>query len=105
VPHEKHRSAIFAKAGTTVESTLNSSFNNIETLRTTLDGLTITSVYKPPSEPFCIARVPTSNKEVFTGDFNSHSTRDPTFREFVPKLGISARFGETFGELRYLGIF
>ena len=31
--------------------------------------------------------------------------RDPTFGEFVPKLGISATFGEKFGELRYLGIF
>ena len=32
-------------------------------------------------------------------------TRDPTFGEFVPRLGISATFGEKFGELRYLGIF
>jgi len=31
--------------------------------------------------------------------------RDPTFGEFVPRLGISATFGEMFGELRYLGIF
>jgi len=31
--------------------------------------------------------------------------RDPTFGEFVPRLGISTTFGEKFGELRYLGIF
>ena len=31
--------------------------------------------------------------------------RDPTFGEFVPRLGISATFGEKFGELRYLGNF
>ena len=73
-PHEKHGSAIFVKAGTTVESTLNSSFNNIEILRTTFNGLTITSIYKPPNEPFSIACVPTSSKEVFIGDFNSQST-------------------------------
>ena len=30
-------------------------------------------------------------------------SRDPTFGEFVPRLGISATFGEKFGELRYLG--
>jgi len=33
------------------------------------------------------------------------SSRDPTFGEFVPRLGISATFVEKFGELRYLGIF
>jgi len=33
------------------------------------------------------------------------TSRDPTFGEFVPRLGISATFGEKFGELRYLGIF
>jgi len=32
-------------------------------------------------------------------------SRDPTFGEFVPRLGISATFGEKFGELRCLGIF
>jgi len=32
-------------------------------------------------------------------------TRVPTFGEFVPGLGISATFGEKFGDLRYLGIF
>jgi len=63
-PHEKHGSAIFVKADTTVESTFNSSFNNIEILRTTLNGLTITSIYKPPNEPFSTACVPTSNEEV-----------------------------------------
>jgi len=35
----------------------------------------------------------------------SFATRDPTFGEFVPRLGISATFGEKFGELSYLGIF
>ena len=33
------------------------------------------------------------------------TVRDPTFGEFVPRLGISATFGEKFGELRYPGIF
>jgi len=32
-------------------------------------------------------------------------SRETTFVEFVPKLGISATFGEKFGEFRYLGIF
>jgi len=32
-------------------------------------------------------------------------SRDPTFGDFVPRLGISATFGGKFGELRYLGIF
>jgi len=43
----------------------------------------------------------------FTHDFSSTyaTVRDPTFGEFVPRLGISATFGEKFGELRYLGIF
>ena len=31
--------------------------------------------------------------------------RDPTFGEFVPRLGFSETFGKKFGELRYLGIF
>ena len=39
-----------------------------------MNGLTITSIYKPPNEPFSIACVPTSNNEVLIGDFNSHST-------------------------------
>jgi len=37
--------------------------------------------------------------------FKLHHTRDPTFGEFTPRLGISATFGEKFEELRYLGIF
>ena len=32
-------------------------------------------------------------------------SRDPTFGEFDPRLGISATFGEKFGELRYPGNF
>jgi len=42
------------KEGTIVESTSQSSLNNIEILRAILKGLpvSITSVYKPPDKPF-----------------------------------------------------
>jgi len=45
---------------------------------------------------------------IVTASFNTtmvQMTRDSTFGEFVPRLGISATFGEKFGELSYLGIF
>ena len=61
----------------------------------------------------------TSNSRKIESDFSSRTflngcevrTRDgmgnrgPTFGEIVPRLGISATFGEKIGELRYLGIF
>ena len=72
-PHEKHGSAMFVKNGSIFESTSQTSHNSIKMLSTTLNGLTITSVHKLPNEPFCITPVLT-HKEVFIGDFNSHST-------------------------------
>jgi len=38
-------------------------------------------------------------------EYHLFTSRDPTFGEFVPRLGISATFGEKFGKLRYLGMF
>ena len=73
-PHEKNGSAMFVKNGCIFESTSQTSHNSIEMLSTTLNELTITSIYKPPNKPFRTTPVFTNKKEVFIGVFNSHST-------------------------------
>ena len=65
---------MFVKNSSIFESTSQISRNSIEMLSTTLNGLIITSIYKPSNELFCIKPVLTNKKKVFIGDFNSHST-------------------------------
>ena len=76
IPHEKHGSAIYIRSGSTAISTTSTNSNNIECLSAHLEGITITSVYKPPGVPFefnnqVVQRgMPT---QVIIGDFNSHN--------------------------------
>ncbi|KAJ8379201.1 hypothetical protein AAFF_G00223130 [Aldrovandia affinis] len=75
-PHEKYGSIMLAKNGTIAESTSKSDENNIEVLTTELQGVTITSVYKPPPIPMEMPEIPSSGKpKIVIGDFNSHSTQ------------------------------
>ena len=51
--------------------------NNIEILRVDLNGISVTSVYKPPGERFSFHQPLTAvgdQQQVIIGDFNSHSS-------------------------------
>ena len=51
--------------------------NNIEILRVDLNGISVTSVYKPPGEHFSFHQPLTAvgdQQQVIIGDFNSHSS-------------------------------
>ena len=77
IPHEKHGSAIYVRSGSSVISTTTNNNNGIECLSAHLEGITITSVYKPPGVPFVPAGQMVQSgmpSQVFIGDFNSHST-------------------------------
>ena len=50
---------------------------NIDILRVDLNGISVTSVYKPPGERFSFHQSPTAigdQQQVIIGDFNSHSS-------------------------------
>ena len=57
-----------------LDSTSQTSPNNIEMLSTTLYELTIIFIYKSPNKPFCVTQVSNNKKKIFIGYFNSHST-------------------------------
>ena len=76
-PHSQYRSAIFVTSGTIVNTTSLTDINNIEILRVDLNGISVTSVYKPPGERFSFHQPLTAvgdQQQVIIGDFNSHSS-------------------------------
>ena len=73
-PHDQYGSAIFARNGLAVDKSYLSDINNIEVLSIDLMGITVSSVYKPPQEPFDLpGRATDGRMNVVIGDFNSHS--------------------------------
>ena len=76
-PHSQYGSAIFVTSGTLVNTTSLTDINNIEILRVDLNGISVTSVYKPPGERFSFHQPLTAvgdQQQVIIGDFNSHSS-------------------------------
>ena len=76
-PHSQYGSAIFVTSGTIVNITSLTNINNIEILRVDLNGISVTSVYKPPGERFSFHQPLTAvgdQQQVIIGDFNSHSS-------------------------------
>ena len=76
-PHSQYGSSIFATSGTIVNTTSLTDINNIEILRVDLNGISVTSVYKPPGERFSFRQPLTAvgdQHQVIIGDFNSHSS-------------------------------
>ena len=75
-PHSQYGSAIFVTSGTIVNTTSQTDINNIEILRVDLNGISVTSVYKPPGERFSFNKPLTAvgdQLQVVIGDINSHS--------------------------------
>jgi len=65
----------------------------------------VVSAHFMPFRGFSILRANLASIEKSAAGKIGLTFRDATFGEFVPRLGISATFGEKFEELRYLGIF
>ena len=64
-------------SGTIVNTTSLTDINNIEILRVDLNGISVTSVYKPPGERLSFRQPLTAvgdQQQVIIGDFNSHSS-------------------------------
>ena len=75
--HSQYGSAIFVTSGTIVNTTSLTDINNIELLRVDLNGISVTSVYKPPGERFSFHQPLTAvgdQQQVIIGDFNRHSS-------------------------------
>lgn len=73
IPHEKYGSALFVR--NSCDSTSTSNIDNIEIIQAKLNGVTVTSYYKPPNEKFEFKGNTASTPiQVVIGDFNSHST-------------------------------
>ena len=76
-PHPQYGSAIFVTSGTIVNTTSLNDINNIDILRVDLNGISVTSVYKPPGERFSFHQPLTAvgdQQQLIIGDFNSHSS-------------------------------
>ena len=76
-PHPQYGSAIFVTSGTIVNTTSLTDINIIEILRVDLNGISVTSVYKPPGERFSFHQRLTAagdQQQLIIGDFNSHSS-------------------------------
>ena len=74
-PHDQYGSAIYVKPGLDVNNTNIYSDNNMEILSINLEGLTVTSIYKPPNTPFTYKDPPCHQSiEIIMGSFNSHNT-------------------------------
>ena len=73
-PHDQYGSAIFAREGLTVDKSSLFDNDNIEVLSIDLMGISVSSVYKPPSMTFDLpGKVTDARINVVIGDFNSHS--------------------------------
>ena len=75
IPHDKHGSVVFVRTGMDVVSVASTNKDGIEILTVELAGCTVSSVYKPPSVPFCFLRPSnflSKPTQVVMGDFNSH---------------------------------
>ena len=74
-PHSQYGGAIFVTSGTIVNTTSLTDNNNIEILRVDPNGISVTSVYKPPGERFSFHQPLSAvgdQHQVIVGDFNSH---------------------------------
>ena len=78
IPHKKHGSAIYVRSGSPIIiSTSSNNSNNIKCLSAHLEGISVTSVYKPLGVLFVFDNQAVQNgssSQVFIGDFNSHNT-------------------------------
>ena len=73
-PHDQYGSAIYVKPGLDVNNA-NIYSDNMEILSINLEGLTVTSIYKPPNTPFTYKNPPFHQSiEIIMGHFNSHNT-------------------------------
>ena len=75
--HSQYGSAIFVTFGTIVNTTPLTDINNIDILRVYLNGISVTSVYKPPGERLSFHQPLTAvgdQQQVIIGDFYSHSS-------------------------------
>ena len=82
-PHSQYGSAIFGSWDTIVNTTSLTDINNIEILRVDLNGISVTSVYKPPGERFSFHQPLTAvgdQQQVIIGDINSHSSHGAMLR-------------------------
>ena len=78
IPHKKHGSAIYVRSGSPIIiSTTSNNRNSIECLSTHLEGISVTSVYKPLGVPFVFDNQAVQNgssTQVLIGDFKIHNT-------------------------------
>ena len=68
---------MYARSGIPITSTSSSNNNNMEVLSAHLDGMTLTSVYKPPRTPFDSNNIMPQGRlpsTISMGDFNSRNT-------------------------------
>ena len=75
--HNNYGSAIFVTSGTIVNTTSLTDINNIDILRVDLNGISVTSVYRPPGKRFSFYQPLTAvgdQQQVIIGYFNSHSS-------------------------------
>lgn len=76
LPHKKYGSAIFTKPNLVIKSVGSSQVNNIEIITIELTNCSITSVYKPPTQPYEFINPENFKRDtsnIVIGDFNSHS--------------------------------
>ena len=86
--HDQYGSAIFVRNGLTVDNASVSENDNIEVLSIELMGISVSSVYKPPIETFCLPNAVTD------GRVNTLSAKDGDLRlsasnACLPKTEIS----------------
>ena len=75
ITHEQYGSAVLTRDSCTCESTSTSSIDNIETIKATLNGVSVNSYYKSPNQAFDFRSSSTDTTlQVIIGEFNSHIT-------------------------------
>ena len=74
IPHEQYGSSLFIRNDAVCESFSTHTSGNIEIIQAQMNGLTVTSLYKPPNEEYSFGRTLSATPlNVVIGDFNSHS--------------------------------